>query len=156
MSYWIIKSEPETYSVDEWEKDKKTLWTGVRNYQARNFMTQSMKQGDGVLFYHSNAKPSGIAGFGYVSSDGAVDDPTQFDKKNDGFDPKATKDKPIWGCVEVSWAETCVQLVGLPELRKNPKLKNLSVLQKGSRLSILPVTEKEFKEIANMGGLSKS
>jgi len=150
-----MKSEPESYSIDAWKKDKKTLWTGVRNYQARNFMTQSMKQGDGVLFYHSNAEPPGVAGFGFVSSDGSIDDPTQFDKKSDYFDPRATKDKPIWGCVEISWTESFTRFVCLPDLKSNEKLRELSVLKKGSRLSILPVTEKEFKEILKMGGCRK-
>jgi predicted RNA-binding protein with PUA-like domain len=152
MNYWLMKSEPETYSVEVWRKDKKTLWTGVRNYQARNFMTQEMKQGDGVLFYHSNAEPSGVAGLGRVSSDGSVPDPTQFDKKSDFYDPKASKDKPIWGCVEVSWLESFARVVSLQDLRANPKLTELGVLKKGSRLSILPVTTKDFKEICRMAG----
>jgi predicted RNA-binding protein with PUA-like domain len=152
MKYWLMKSEPETYSVEAWRKDKKTLWTGVRNYQARNFMTQEMKQGDGVLFYHSNAEPSGVAGLGRVSSDGSEPDPTQFDKKSDFFDPKATQDKPIWGCVEVSWVESFAKVVSLQDLRANPKLAELGVLKKGSRLSILPVSEKDFKEICRMAG----
>jgi predicted RNA-binding protein with PUA-like domain len=149
---WLMKSEPESYSIDALKKDKKTLWTGVRNYQARNFMTQQMKEGDLVLFYHSNAEPSGVAGLARVSSDGAVDDPTQFDKKSDAYDEKATRDKPVWGCVEVAWVESFPKLVSLADLKANPKLKDLGVLKKGTRLSVIPVDEKHFKEICKMAG----
>jgi predicted RNA-binding protein with PUA-like domain len=152
MRYWLMKSEPEDYSVLDWKKDKKTLWTGVRNYQARNFMTQEMTQGDAVLFYHSNAEPPGVAGLGRISSEAAVADPTQFDKKSESFEQRATKDKPVWSCVEVEWIETLEKFVGLQDLKNNSKLADMLVLRKGNRLSIVPVTEKEFREVCRMGG----
>ncbi|MEO5667369.1 MAG: EVE domain-containing protein [Bdellovibrionota bacterium] len=156
MQYWLMKSEPDCYSVDDLKKDKKSLWTGVRNYQARNFMTQQMAQGDGVLFYHSNAQPPGIAGLARVSSDGDIDDPTQFLKNDEHYDPKATREKPIWGCVEVEWIETFQKYLSLEFLKGNPKLADLGVLKKGTRLSVLPVSEKDFKEICKMAGAKKA
>ena len=97
-----MKSEPTTYSIDHLKKDKKTIWDGVRNYQARNFMMQDMKVGDTVLFYHSNAEPPGVSGVAKISK-AAIPDPTQFDKKSKYFDPKATKEKPRWFCVEIAF-----------------------------------------------------
>jgi len=156
MQYWLMKSEPECYSIEDLKRDKTTLWTGIRNYQARNYMTQQMAQGDGVLFYHSNAEPPGIAGLARVSSDGAIDDPTQFDPKDDHYDPKATREKPIWGCVEISWVETLPKFLSLHSLKENPKLAELGVLKKGTRLSVLPVTAQDFKEICKMAGAKKA
>ena len=102
MQYWLMKSEPDVFSIDDLKKQKQTTWDGVRNYQARNFMMNDMQVGDLVLFYHSNAKPPGIAGLATVSKK-AEPDPTQFDKKSEYFDPKATKEKPRWFCVKVKF-----------------------------------------------------
>ena len=148
--YWLMKSEPETYSIDQLAKDKTTWWEGVRNYQARNFMTQKMKLGDAVLFYHSNAKPSGAIGIAEVSQL-AAPDKLQFDPKSEYFDPKASKEKPIWHCVQVKFKSKFKKVISLDEMRKTPALKNMLVLQKGSRLSIQPLTEAEFEFLKSEG-----
>ncbi|MFN7455244.1 MAG: EVE domain-containing protein [Pseudobdellovibrionaceae bacterium] len=146
---WLMKSEPDVYSIDQLAKDKTTWWTGVRNYQARNFMMKEMELGDVVLFYHSNAEPPGIAGLGKVTHL-AEPDPTQFEKKSEYFDPKATKEKANWFCVQVGFERKLEKLISLEELRKNPKLQELLVLKKGQRLSIQPVEEVHYREILKM------
>ncbi len=148
---WLMKSEPETYSIAQLKKDGATLWTGVRNYQARNFMTNEMQVGDLVLFYHSNAEPPGVAGLAQVSK-AAQPDPSQFDKKSDVFDPKATKEKPTWFCVEVKFVSQFKHFVSLESLKSEKSLTDMQVLKKGQRLSIQPVTEKEFETVKKMGG----
>ena len=145
-----MKSEPEVYSLSHLQKDRRTLWTGVRNYQARNFMMNDMKIGDQVLFYHSNAEPTGIAGLAQISGL-AVEDPTAQDKKSDGYDPKASKEKPIWFCVEVEFVEHFPNLVSLAQLKSEASLKELLVVQRGQRLSVQPVSEKHFHFILKMG-----
>ena len=148
--YWLMKSEPDVYSISHLKKDKTSLWSGVRNYQARNFMVKDMKVGDQVLFYHSSATPSGVAGLARVSKL-AQPDPSQFDKKSDGFDPKATREKPIWFCVEVEYVSTFSHFISLDELKTVKELAPMQVLKKGQRLSIQPVTEKEFKKVCQLG-----
>lgn len=145
-----MKSEPDVFSIDQLIKDKKTWWTGVRNYQARNFM-QSMKVGDQVLFYHSSANPSGVAGIAEVSKS-AEPDSTQFEKKSDYFEPKATKEKPMWFCVEIKPVKKFKNFIPLDQLRDEKALADMLVLKKGQRLSIQPVTEKEFLTVSKMGG----
>ncbi|WP_374079065.1 EVE domain-containing protein [Bdellovibrio bacteriovorus] len=152
MKYWLMKSEPDVYSIDKLSKDKTTPWEGVRNYQARNFMMKDMELGDLVLFYHSNAEPPGVAGVAKVSKI-AFPDKTQFDKKSEYFDAKATKEKPIWFCVEVEFVSKFKNLVSLSDLRDNEKLSDMVVLQKGSRLSVQPVDKKHFDIVKKMGGL---
>jgi predicted RNA-binding protein with PUA-like domain len=149
---WLMKSEPETYPLTQLKKDGATLWTGVRNYQARNFMMKDMQVGDWVLFYHSNAEPSGVAGLAQVSKT-ALPDPTQFDKKSDVFDPKATKDKPTWFCVEVKYHSQFKNFVSLESLKNEKALAEMLVLKKGQRLSIQPVTDKEFETVKKLGGV---
>ena len=139
--YWLVKSEPSEFSIDDLQKVKSTLWTGVRNYQARNFMTQAMKVGDKVFFYHSNAEPSGIAGVAVVASK-AEPDPTAFDKKSDYFDEKSKKDSPTWQCVTVQF-EKKTKFLALDQLRKIKGLEEMLLLRKGQRLSIQPVSERE-------------
>lgn len=150
--YWLMKSEPDVYSIDQLKKEKKTLWDGVRNYQARNFMRDQMKPGDRVLFYHSNATPPGIAGVAEISKE-AVADPSQFDSKCESFDPKASPEKPRWFCVTVSYKQKFKKFVSLDELRTKTGLEELLVIKKGQRLSIQPVQKKEFDLICKMGGL---
>lgn len=152
IQYWLMKSEPDVYSLDQLKKDKTTWWGGVRNYQARNYMMKNMQVGDLVLFYHSNAEPPGVAGLAQITKLAAPDE-SQFDKKSEYFDPKATKEKPIWFCVQVGAPQSFKHYVSLNELRENPKLKDMVVLQKGSRLSVQPVMEKDFLEVKKMGGL---
>lgn len=146
-----MKSEPDVYSIEQLRKDKTTWWEGVRNYQARNFMMKDMAVGDAVLFYHSNAEPPGVAGLAKVSKL-AQPDPAQFDKKSDYFDPKATKEKPVWFCVQVEYVSTFKNYISLSDLREDEKLSDMLVLQKGSRLSIQPVDKKHFELIKKHGG----
>lgn len=152
MKYWLMKSEPDVYSIETLQKDKHTLWEGVRNYQARNFMMKDMQVGDEVLFYHSNATPPGVAGLARVSKI-ATPDPLQFDKKSDYFDAKATKEKPIWFCVQVEFVKKFKNFISLEDLRQNEKLQDMLVLQKGSRLSVQPVDKKHFEIVKKLGGI---
>ena len=145
-----MKTEPGVYSIEHLKKDQKTWWEGVRNYQARNFMSKSMKIGDQVVFYHSNAEPSGIAGLATVCS-AAKPDPSQFDKKSEYFDPKATLEKPRWFCVQVQFQNKFPQILALSDLKTEKKLKDMMLLKKGQRLSIQPVSEIEFKTICQIG-----
>lgn len=149
MRYWLMKSEPDVFSIDDLASKKTSLWDGVRNYQARNFMTQDMKVGDTVLFYHSNAEPPGIAGIAEING-AAEPDPSQFDKKSEYFDPKATKENPRWFCVRVGFKEKFKRVISLDELRAEKAIKDMLVLRKGQRLSIQPVTHKEFECIRTM------
>jgi predicted RNA-binding protein with PUA-like domain len=148
--YWLMKSEPSAYSIDDLKRDKSTLWEGVRNYQARNFMMKEMSIGDEVLFYHSNAEPPAVVGVAEVSGR-AEPDPTQFDAADCHHDPKAMPAKPIWYCVRVKFKQKFARQLPLSELRERKDLQNMVLLKKGSRLSIQPVTEKEFKIIAALG-----
>lgn len=148
--YWLMKSEPDVFSIDHLKKDGSTLWTGVRNYQARNFMMKDMQLGDLVLFYHSNAEPSGVAGLAEVSKL-AEPDPSQFDKKSEYFDPKASKEKPTWFCVQVKFVSKFKHFISLDELRSQKSLSEMLVLKKGQRLSIQPVSPQEFETVKKMG-----
>ena len=152
MNYWLMKSEPDVFSIDDLKRDKTTWWEGVRNYQARNFMSQGMKVGDEVLFYHSNAEPTGIAGIAKVSK-AAAPDKTQFDKKSEYYDPKATPEKPNWFCVQVEYKTTFPQVITLQDLRENEKLAEMLVLKKGQRLSVQPVDKKHFDAVKKMAGI---
>ena len=147
--YWLLKSEAETYSIDQFKKDKKTLWTGVRNYQARNFMVDSMKPGEKFVFYHSSSEPSAAVGLGEITKVNQPD-PTAWDKKDEYHDPKATKDAPIWYCAEVAYKGHLARPVSLPELRAEPRLEKMALLQRGQRLSILPLTKEEYELIVAM------
>lgn len=149
-NYWLMKSEPDVFSLDQLKKDKKTLWDGVRNYQARNFMMKEMKVGDLVLFYHSNTKPPGIAGLAKISKE-AVPDPTQFDKKSEYFDPKATKADPRWFCVEVQYKKKFKNYIPLDQIKETKSLADMLVIRKGQRLSIQPVTKKHFDILCKVG-----
>lgn len=146
-----MKSEPDVFSIDHLKKDKTTLWEGVRNYQARNYMMNDMSVGDEVLFYHSSTDPSGIVGLATVSKK-ALPDESQFNKKSEYFDPKATKEKPIWFCVEVKYKSTFKQPLTLHQIKAIEALNTMLVIQKGSRLSIQPVTEKDFNYIIKNHG----
>jgi predicted RNA-binding protein with PUA-like domain len=149
---WLMKSEPEVYSIENLKRDKKTWWEGVRNYQARNFMTQKMKVGDLILFYHSNAEPSGVAGLARVCGE-ASPDKTQFDKASEYFDPKSTPQKPNWFCVQVKFEKVFPSFVPLTTLKTDPRLQELLVIKRGQRLSIQPVRLSEAQHICRLGGL---
>lgn len=149
MNYWLFKSEPDEYSIDHLKKDKKCIWEGVRNYQARNIMRDLCKPDDIVLFYHSSTKLTGIYGLGTISKT-AIVDPSQFSKSSPYFDEKATKDNPRWICVEISFKEKFKVPILREELKINEKLSQMVLLQKGSRLSVQPVTKKEFEIIVKL------
>jgi predicted RNA-binding protein with PUA-like domain len=151
MKYWLMKSEPETFSIDDLAKrPKKTeFWDGVRNYQARNMMRDEMKLGDLAFFYHSNCTPPGIAGIVKVAKE-AYPDTTALDPKSKYFDPKASKENPRWFAVEVQLVEKFDELIPLNDLRQNPKLKDMQILAKGNRLSITPVSKKEWDAVLKM------
>ena len=150
---WLMKSEPEVYSIDDLARDRRTLWTGIRNYQARNFMTREMSVGDLAIFYHSNADPAGVAGLMRISG-AAVADPSQFERRGDGYEPRATVERPVWHCVEVEFVSRAPRFVPLSELRSEPTLAKMELLRKGSRLSIQPVTERELARILALAGIA--
>jgi predicted RNA-binding protein with PUA-like domain len=151
--FWLVKSEPESYGIDHLKADKKTAWTGVRNFLARNYMQQGMHKGDSILFYHSSCKVPGVYGLAKVDSSAPYPDPSQFDKTNAAgkenkyFEPRATKEKPVWFCVDIAFVKKLKEPVTITDMRKNPKLKSMALLQPGSRLSITPVSEEHFNEI---------
>jgi predicted RNA-binding protein with PUA-like domain len=150
--YWLIKSEPDVFSIKDLEKVKQEPWTGVRNYQARNFMWREMQPGELAIFYHSNAKPSGAAGVAVVASE-PYPDPTQFDPKSEYFDPNATEEKPRWWLVDFKYVATFKELIPLESLKADPALSEMLVCQKGSRLSINPVEKKHFNRVMKIAGL---
>lgn len=147
MRYWLMKSEPGDVSIDDLAAlpDQTVAWYGVRNYQARNFMRDQMKVGDGVLFYHSNCKEPGIAGIAKVSSI-AYPDAKQFELDSKYFDAKATPEQPRWFNVDVQLVKK-ISLISLSELRKHPELERMRTLQRGNRLSITPLDPAEWKFI---------
>ncbi len=147
MRYWLMKSEPDEASIDDAlaAKDHALPWTGVRNYQARNFMRDDMRIGDGVLFYHSSCAEPGIAGLAEVAST-CYPDPTQFDRKSAYYDPKSDPENPRWLLVDVK-ATKKIRLISLPELREYPELEDMIILRRGNRLSITPVTTAEWNFI---------
>ncbi len=149
MNYWLIKSEPDCYSIDDFAKDKKTAWSGIRNYQARNFM-KAMKVGDLIIFYHSSANPPAAAGVAKVTKE-AYADITALDSKDDHYDPKATKANPIWFMVGVSFVEKFKQAVSLPQIKIDPVLDGIMVAAQGSRLSVQPVSKIHFEYVRKLG-----
>jgi len=150
MKYWLMKSEPEAFSIDDLDRapGKTTCWDGVRNYQARNFM-RSMEIGDQVFFYHSNSSPSAIAGIAVVART-AYPDHTALDPHDKHFDPKATPDKPIWEMVDLRFVRKLAFPVALDELRHIQGLEKMELLRLGSRLSVQPVTPAEWKIIMKL------
>jgi len=152
-NYWLIKSDPEEFSIEDLKKskDKTTYWNGVRNYQARNFMRDEMKKGDPVLFYHSNADPNAVVGICEIAK-GGYPDHSQFDPDDVHFFPSAKKEDPTWFMVDVKYVKEFKKPVTLEEIKENSKLKNMRLVQKGTRLSVMPVTKEEFDEVVKMGG----
>ncbi|MDQ8152887.1 MAG: EVE domain-containing protein [Gemmatimonadota bacterium] len=155
MRYWLVKSEPDVFSFADLQAapKKTTHWDGVRNYQARNTLRDEMKQGDRCFYYHSNAEPSGIAGICEVVREGYPDH-TAFDKKDPHHDPKSKADAPTWYMVDVKAVKPFPRLIALGELREVAALKGMVLLQKGSRLSVQPVTKKEWETICAMAGVA--
>ena len=147
MRYWLMKNEPVCYSIDDLKDDGTYVWDGVRNYQARNLM-RDMEKGDKVLYYHSNANPSGIAGVAEIVKE-AYPDPSQFNKKSEYFDAKATEENPRWIAVDVAFVSKLKRFIPLHELQNDPFFSDMIVTKKGVRLSVQPVQEKHFKKIVN-------
>ena len=144
--HWLMKSEPTVYSIDHLQKDKIAIWEGVRNPLASRFMREEMKVHDRFLFYHSNAKPPGVAGTGIIYKVGVID-PEQFIPESQYYDPRSTRSNIRWYCVEVKFDTKFEKLVSLNTLKNEPNLHNMLVIQRGMRLSIQPVTEKEYNTV---------
>lgn len=148
--YWLMKCEPEAYSIDDLARDGSTSWEGVRNFQARNFLRDDLQAGDGVLFYASNSVPSGVAGLAEVSR-AAYPDSFAFDEKHEYFDPKSDPDNPTWYMVDVKFIEKFPKVVSLKTLQETPGLEEMMVIRKGMRLSIQPVAKPEFEIVKKLG-----
>ena len=147
--YWLMKSEPDTFSIDDLARVGTEPWTGVRNYLARNYLRDEMRVGDGVLFYHSSCAEPGVAGLAEVASE-AYPDPTQFDRKSDYHDPKSTPEQPRWQLVDVAFTRKLARTITLAELKADPRLDGFALLQRGNRLSILPVTKAQWNRILSL------
>lgn len=153
-NYWLVKNEPKECSFDELKTRPKSTgyWTGVRNYQARNFIRGGMEKGDLAFYYHSNCDEPGVAGIVEIVKPG-YPDANQFDKKHRYYDEKSKKEDPRWYSFDVKWKKKFKTFVHLADLKGNKKLNDMRVVQKGQRLSIQPVTKKEFDEVCKMGGV---
>ena len=148
--FWLMKSEPDEFSIDKLMKVTVEPWTGVRNYQARNFMRQQMQVGDQIFIYHSNCKPPGIAGIAEVASH-PYPDPTQFDRKSDYYDPKSKPEEPRWWLVDVRFVRKLTKFISLDQLREHSDtLENMALLQRGNRLSVLPVQPEHWQIIIQL------
>ncbi|MEJ2103968.1 MAG: EVE domain-containing protein [Ignavibacteriaceae bacterium] len=150
--YWLFKSDPDEFSWNDLKKSKNqtTSWDGIRNYQARNFIRDEMKKGDGVLFYHSSSDPLAIMGICEIVKEGYPDN-TQFDSDSKHFFPSATKNEPVWFMVDIKLLKEFKTPVTLAEIKANSKLKNMKLIQRGQRLSVMPVTKAEWDEVLKMG-----
>jgi len=148
--YWLMKCEPSAYSIDDLARDGETSWEGVRNYQARNFIRDGMQVGDGVLFYASNAEPSGVTGLAEIARP-AYPDAFAWKKGHEYFDPASTPEKPVWYSVDIRFVERFPGMVSLDTLKTTPGLEEMVVTKKGSRLSIQPGTKREFDVVTRLG-----
>jgi predicted RNA-binding protein with PUA-like domain len=154
MRHWLMKSEPDVFSFQDLQRAprRRTLWDGVRNYQARNLLRDEIAVGDGVLYYHSNASPPGVAGVARVVRAG-YPDPTQFDPDDAHFDPASKRESPRWFAVDVEAVEALPEFVSLERLREEPGLASMGVLRRGNRLSVQPVEAAEWRLVLALGGL---
>jgi predicted RNA-binding protein with PUA-like domain len=148
--YWLVKSEPDVYSIDDLERDGSTFWDGVRNYKARNNM-RAMKVGDEVLYYHSNAKPPGVVGLARVCKE-SYPDPTQFDPKSKYFDEKSDPDSPRWSLVDIEFVAKLPRMVSLDDIKAEAALSEMELVRYG-RLSVQSVRKAEFDRVKRMGGV---
>ncbi len=149
MTYWLMKSEPDAYSIDDLERDHREMWDGIRNYQARNMMRDDMRVGDKVFFYHSNCKEPGVVGIMKVASK-PYPDPTQFDPDSKYYDSKSDPDNHRWILVDVAYVKKLKRTITLTEIKAHPELDDMILTRKGNRLSIMPVTEDEWEVILGM------
>ena len=149
--YWLLKTEPGEFSIDDLARKKRAFWDGVRNYQARNFLKDHMKSDDFVFIYHSSAKPSGIAGLARVTRTG-LPDSSAWDPKSQYYDPKSSTKNPVWVTAEVEFLEKFSHFVGLEEIKKyKDKLKGLRLIKRGTRLSVQPVSHEHFHFLLTLG-----
>jgi predicted RNA-binding protein with PUA-like domain len=153
--FWLMKCEPAAYTIGDLERDGRTSWEGVRNYQARNFMRDAMQVGDGVLFYASNAEPSGVTGLAAIARAGYPDQ-TAWTRGHKYFDEAGSKDTPIWFMVDIAFVERFREVVPLETLKSTKGLEKMVVTQKGSRLSVQPVTKREFEVVTRLGRRGKT
>ena len=144
--HWLMKSEPDTFSIDDLKRNKQEPWDGVRNYQARNFMRDGMRVGDKVFFYHSNCAIPGIVGLAEVATE-AYPDPSQFDPKSHYFDPKSKPEEPRWMLIEVKFVKKLARTISLEELKASEALSDMALVRKGNRLSVMPVSAGEWRLI---------
>lgn len=149
MRYWLMKTEPDEFSIDDLAKKKVEPWTGVRNYQARNYMRDGMQVGDGVFFYHSSCAVPGVAGIAEVGS-AAYPDPTQFDRKSDYYDADSRRDDPRWMLVDVKYKRKLKRVIALTELKDRSELEGFALTARGNRLSVLPVTKSQWDFILGL------
>ena len=149
MNYWLMKSEPDDYSIDDLERDGVEMWDGIRNYQARNTMRDDMKVGDEVFFYHSSCKVPGIVGIARVASE-PYPDPTQFDTKSKYYDPKSDKADPRWCLVDIEFVRKTSRNITLTEIKAEKSLADMVLTRKGNRLSIMPVSKAHWKKILSL------
>jgi predicted RNA-binding protein with PUA-like domain len=149
MHYWLMKSEPDEFSIDDLERVEVEPWSGVRNYQARNFM-RAMKRGDGVLFYHSSCAVPGVVGVAQIANE-AAPDPSQFDRKSDYFDAASKREEPRWDLVDVAFVRKLARVISLEEIRDlGERLGDFPLVRRGNRLSVLPVTATQWKLILGL------
>jgi predicted RNA-binding protein with PUA-like domain len=149
MNYWLMKTEPDEFSIDDLKRKKVEPWSGVRNYQARNYMRDGMRKGDGVLFYHSSCEVPGVAGVAEVATP-AYPDPTQFEPASDYFDPASPPDAPRWVLVDVKYKRKLKRVITLAELKGRKELADMILLRPGNRLSVSPVTKREWDYILSL------
>lgn len=149
MKYWLMKSEPDAYSIDDLERDGREKWDGIRNYQARNIMRDDMKIGDEIFFYHSSCEQPGIVGIAKVAS-GPYPDPTQFDKRSRYCDPKSDRENPRWCLIDVEFVRKTRRNVTLTEIKAQKSLEDMILTRKGNRLSIMPVSKKHWNKILSL------
>ena len=149
MAYWLMKSEPDVYSIDNLAEDGREMWDSIRNYQARNMMRDDMKIGDEVFFYHSNCKEPGIVGLMKVASE-PYPDPVQFDKKSRYFDAKSKPEDPRWILVDVEFVRKLARNITLTEIKAEKSLEDMILTRRGNRLSIMPIEKKHWKKILNL------
>jgi predicted RNA-binding protein with PUA-like domain len=149
MAYWLVKSEPDVYGIDDLKRDNSAMWDGVRNYQARNYMRDGMCVGDQVFFYHSSCAEPGIAGIARVASK-PYPDPTQFDRRSEYYDPKSDPEEPRWFLVDLAFVRKLKRVVTLTELKERSGLEDMALTRRGNRLSVMPVDAAHWKRILSL------
>jgi len=149
MNYWLMKSEPNEFSIEDLKRKQREPWTGVRNYQARNFMRDEMQKGNRIFFYHSNCAQPGIVGIAQVAS-AAYPDPTQFDPQSNYFDPVSKPENPRWLLVDIAYERTLKRVITLDELKTRTELLDFALIKRGNRLSVMPVSKAQWEFILSL------